>query len=118
MKSENEKKLSKKVFVTFAFEATHDWETCPYPEVDFLKYPHRHLFHIRLEKKVNHNNRDVEFIILKRSVESFINSNWNKKYLPGTSCEDMAETLLLKFEASKVEVSEDGENGAMLEVFE
>ena len=66
--------------------ATEDWL-----DVSFLGVPHRHIFHFRLEMEVFHDNRDVEFIQLKRILENF--------YADGTlqmnhkSCEMMAREL-------------------------
>lgn len=39
--------------------------------VAFLRNPHRHIFHMRAKVAVGHNNRDVEFILLKRDCLAF-----------------------------------------------
>jgi len=56
--------LKKSVVVTLQVEGVHYWEDCPIPEVAFLKNLHRHIFHIKAMKTVQHNDRDIEIIML------------------------------------------------------
>ena len=105
----------KKVFVfcTLEFESTHRWASCPIEEVSFLRFPHRHLFKVKCSKEVTHSDRDIEFIQLKRNVERFV----KETYCPDAglnSCEHMAHFILEKFELTSCEISEDGENGAVV----
>lgn len=86
-------------------------------DVSFLAHPHRHIFHFRLKVSVDHNNRDIEFIQLKRWLES----NLDEGYLNHKSCEMLAEGIIHKVHEAypkvrfiEVGVSEDGENGAVL----
>lgn len=93
--------------------ATGDWL-----DVSFLASPHRHIFHFRVEMAVFHDDRDVEFIQLKRTIESW--------YGQGTltvdykSCEmiakDLYERIIDAWPARdiRIEVSEDGENGCRM----
>lgn len=105
------------VFCTFQFEAFHNWPKAP-EEVAFLRAEHRHIFHVKAEVEVTHNDRDIEFILLKRHMEASVPKMLVA--LPSRrSCEDMAEwfigDLFKNFAVSggiKVTVSEDGENGA------
>lgn len=102
--------LKTTVWITTQFEGIHFWSSAP-AEVGFLRHPHRHIFHVKLEVTVHHDDRDVEFILLKRRVDDYIAER--KDLFSGSkSCEMMARTLLLEFNAESVEVSEDGENGA------
>lgn len=96
------------VFITTRFEGMHRWENAP-DDVSFLRNIHRHVFHVRLVKSVSHEDRDIEFIQLKRRVDRYI---YNMGDLG--SCEMIASDLLRAFEADCVEVSEDGENGAIV----
>lgn len=100
------------VFITTRFAAAHRWKDAPdkYP---LLKNFHRHEFHVKLWKKVSHDNRDIEFVDLKHQVIDFIRSNWEGRSLE-LSCEQFAGRLMLAFGASAIEVSEDGENGAIV----
>jgi len=74
------------------------------------------MFHVELKWKVSHNDRDKEFIVMKRKVERYVEERWKGKDLGRLSCEMMAEELLKEFGAVKVSVFEDGENGAEVSV--
>ena len=117
------KKTKKKVevFCTLQKEGTHNWPGCPYDEVSYLKVPHRHVFHIKAYKRVNHSDRDVEFIMLKHQIDDYLHDHYYKKKLKlcvfgSKSCEMIAQELIDFFELSRCEVSEDGENGAIVSV--
>jgi hypothetical protein len=56
--------VTTEVWCTLQVEATHNWPGCPFEEVDYLRAPHRHLFGIKAYVAVNHDDRDVEFIIV------------------------------------------------------
>ena len=102
------------VVINFQFEAIHNWPGCPFEDVDFLKSPHRHVFHVRAEKAVSHTDRDVEIIMFKREVEEFVKSQIPRDLNMGrVSCEDIAVSILKRFDCEFVEVLEDGENGAI-----
>lgn len=93
--------------------ATNDWR-----DVSFLAYPHRHIFHFKVEIEVFNDDRDIEFIQFKRSVERFYDQGTLE--LNNKSCEMVARDLyevLSKVYPSRdivIEVSEDGENGCRL----
>lgn len=98
------------VFCKVQFEAFHHWPEAP-DEVSFLRDMHRHIFHVVAYKAVEHSDRDIEFILLKRKVDKYL----KRKYKSGRfSCEDIALDLMSKFGLSKCEVSEDGENGSIV----
>lgn len=105
------------VFFTLRLEAVHRW-----PEADgvsgFLKYPHRHLFYIKGWAKVQHDDRDIEFIRLRREVADYLNARprgeWGMIDLGAMSCEMLAQELLVNFGLSRCEVSEDDQNGAVV----
>lgn len=99
------------IFVTVEFEAFHQWADAP-EHVAFLRDLHRHIFHVRITKPVGHANRDIEFITLKREVTSYIREFMEGQVLG--SCEMIASRLMGQFDAVQVEVSEDGENGAIV----
>jgi len=67
--------------------------------------------------EVNHDDRDVEFILLKKKINKYI-AEYPYKFSGTVSCEMMARALMENFNASFVEVSEDGENGARLDRIE
>jgi 6-pyruvoyl-tetrahydropterin synthase len=104
-----------KVYCTTSFEGFHCWPDAPEP-VAFLRVLHRHRFNVRVEVRVRHDDRDVEFILLRRAVEVEIARVQATKDVKTWSCERWASHLLETFEAVRVEVNEDGENGAIVEV--
>ena len=109
----------KYIWVTFQREGIHCYPAAP-DGVEFLKHPHRHMFHFRVMLEVFHNDRDVEFILFKRELEQLYSESILQ--LDHKSCEMMAEDLYEYIDANGyenrdvvIEVSEDGENGARLE---
>jgi hypothetical protein len=90
-----------------------------FPDVHFLSSLHRHIFHFKLEKEVFHDDRDIEFILFKRTVQEFLikkyySSEYNCLHFSNMSCEMIAKELLLEFNCVSVEVWEDNENGAKI----
>jgi hypothetical protein len=102
------------VYCTVLFEGIHNWPGCPFDEVAYLRDFHRHVFYVKAHKLVQHNDRDVEFIMLKHQLEQYLKEKWPDGQMGATSCEMLAEELAIKFELSTVEVSEDNENGAII----
>lgn len=108
---------SRTIFVTFRKEGIHRYPDAP-EGVEFLKHPHRHMFHFRVTLDVFHNDRDVEFILFKRELEGLYTAATLE--VDYKSCEMLAEDLINYISAKyplrklSVEVSEDGENGATL----
>lgn len=100
------------IVVRLTYEGVH---RCPYKfeGVEFLMYPHRHLFHITAIKNVTHADRDIEFILLKREILDYLETCYHGDF--GTmSCEMIALDLIKAFDLRSCEVSEDGENGALV----
>ena len=72
------KKTNSMIWVTFQKEGIHKYPaaledpalaTGDKYDVSFLGYPHRHMFHFRVEIEVFHDDRDIEFIQFKRWLE-------------------------------------------------
>ena len=88
-------------------------------DVSFLGYPHRHIFHFYVRLEVEHNDRDVEFILFKRELENLFETG--TKQCDYKSCEMLAEDLINYIQENypkrdiTVKVYEDNENGAILE---
>lgn len=110
--------------VSLRFDAHHRWDDA-FEEVEFLQNEHRHEFHVTVQVQQFHDDRDVEYIHLKRQLTSWIKDDYipDDRDLGQRSCEMMAEDILKKLmlwhgsdRAYKVEVTEDGENGALVEV--
>ncbi len=108
---------NRQIFVTFQKEGIHRYPDAP-EGVEFLKHPHRHIFHFRVDIDVFHNDRDIEFILFKRELEALYSAATLQ--VDYKSCEMLAEDLIdyisQKYPGREVsvEVSEDGENGATL----
>lgn len=111
--------MKTEVYCTLQVEGTHNWPNCPFEEVSYLRVPHRHVFHIKAYKEVFHDDRDVEFIMLKHQLQEFMYNSYYqsdvKLHVFGArSCEMIGRELLDCFELSRIEVSEDNENGAIV----
>lgn len=112
--------VKSEVFCTVIFEAIHNWPGVvnfkELEEVHYLQYPHRHRFFFKAHSKVTHSDRDVEFIWLAHRIEEFLLNKFPDRQLGAMSCEMLGELILNNFPAVyKVEVSEDNENGAVME---
>jgi hypothetical protein len=108
--------------VSFQKEGIHKWpDAVNHKGVEFLAYPHRHMFHFYVKLQVEHNDREVEFILFKRWLESLYEDS--VLALDYKSCEMIAEELIEKIQekypARRISVSvfEDNENGAVLETW-
>ena len=117
----------KKIWITFQKEGMHRYPAAATDpllatgdeyDVSFLANPHRHIFHFRVWIDVVHNDRDIEFIQFKRWLENLYRSGTLQ--LDYKSCEMMADDLYIQIagrypnRAVWIEVSEDGENGALI----
>lgn len=110
--------VARRIWVKWEQPGIHCYPDAP-EEVSYLRDRHRHLFKFTVGVTVEHNDRDVEFHMLL---------NWCKGlYAPSClsldnkSCEMIAEELMSHVAKAFpgrsyfVEVSEDGECGAILE---
>ena len=114
----------RQIWITWQREGIHKYPaalTDPnLADVEFLGYPHRHIFHFRVWIDVFHNDRDLEFIQFKRWCESLYSSDNSVLSLDHKSCEMMADDLYIQIadrypgRVVHIEVSEDGENGALI----
>lgn len=120
------------VFVTTSLVGFHRWPDAP-AEVLYLRDRHRHLFKIRVDVSVEHKDRAIEYHRLKRQLNElfmvgtgYINATMNQYGeidLGPQSCEVFATEIMGWLRAVaypdrpyyRVEVSEDGENGSVVE---
>jgi hypothetical protein len=113
---------SRMIWVTFSREGIHCYPAAltdhKLQDVSFLGHPHRHMFHFKVAISVEHNDREIEFIILKRWLEALYGEGILQ--LNYMSCEMIAEALYEKINdrypgrTVEITVSEDSENGATL----
>ena len=101
-----------RIVVKTQFTAYHAWPGCPFEEVSFLRNTHRHIFHVTIKWEVRHEDRELEFFMLKNAVDQFIRQEWEGRDLGSHSCEKLCTILSKRFpKASFVSVYEDNENG-------
>lgn len=116
------------VYTTFVKEGYHAYpEAASDPklatgdlyDVSHLATRHFHYFYFKVWVGVNHTNRDIEFIQLRRWLESLYTDGALE--LNNQSCEMLADGLYQKIQAKypgvpvKIDVSEDNINGAYAE---
>ena len=113
-----ERQVKKSIWVTFQKEGIHKYPNAP-DEVEFLRYPHRHIFKFKVQIEVYNDDRDIEFFIFKRWLESLYTDDTLE--LDYKSCEmiadDLANEIKDKYSGRwlAIDVSEDGENGCHIE---
>ena len=103
-----------------SFEGFHTYKDAP-DCVSFLRNPHRHIFYVTTKISVTHDDRELEFFIVKNRIEDLL---CDVVYELGInmSCEQIAKLLIQKLQVIygeryyQVEVSEDNENSAIVEV--
>jgi 6-pyruvoyl-tetrahydropterin synthase len=102
---------------TTRFKALHHWPDAP-DECNWLRH---HEFVVVVEVGVNHDDRDVEFILLAREVDEFVDgvfdSGAHSESTTTWSCErwarEVGEHLAGHgYRVVKVKVSEEGLHGA------
>lgn len=107
------------VFCRTMWVGFHCWPDAP-KEVFFLRSLHRHVFHVEMRVPVAHDDRDVEFLLLKEALDTWLQGTLESKDTLAWSCEHWARaimdaTWLGGHKPCYVSVSEDGENGAVLQ---
>ena len=116
---------TKSIYVQFQKEGIHKYPaalddpslaTGDEYDVSFLGYPHRHVFHFKVQIEVFHNDRDIEFIQFKRWLENLYAGDILQ--LDYKSCEMMSDDLYAQINNKYpdrlvvIDISEDGENGS------
>lgn len=105
--------IRKLVYARFTFEGFHKWPEAP-AHVRYLANLHRHIFHVKVSLFVTDSNREIEFITLGKRAKEVVLRAHKEQDTTNWSCEHWAEYLLMGLNACEVEVSEDGENGAIV----
>lgn len=104
------------VVVKLQVEGTHRWQGCNIKEVLYLINQHRHIFFFTCKKAVSHNDRDIEIICLKHSIQKYLLEKYSTNGVScdfdTKSCEMLAEELTKMFNLTYCSVLEDNENGA------
>lgn len=113
-------KFNRYITVTDQYEGFHAYKDAP-AKVAFLKNLHRHLFKVTAEIQVFHEDRELEFFMVKDNLKHQIVPFLNESLDLG-SCEHQAERILQGLmnlygpdRYYSVEVSEDGENSGAIQ---
>lgn len=116
--------MIKTVIATFRVVGFHSWPDA-FAAVGYLASSHRHEFYIRVEVRVEDDDRQVEFHMLKRDSKLALASTFESagygsvdEYDFGhRSCEMIAQELknAIRERVSAIEVWEDQECGARVE---
>ncbi len=109
----------RKIWVTFSRIGFHNYPVAP-DEVAYLKDRHRHKFNFRVTIDVFTDDREIEFHMFLSRLENFFETK--QLDVNNASCEMIAEKLIQQitkaYDCSQrevsVEVSEDGECGAIV----
>lgn len=106
------------VIVQLQVMGVHAWPECPYPEVAYLRNPHRHVFHIRAYLLTT-GDRAVEILRFQHKLKNYLEKTYatpgrNELDFQNRSCEQLAHELLHRFGLHACDVLEDGENGAWI----
>lgn len=105
------------IWVTFQKEGIHSYPKAP-GGVEFLRHPHRHMFHFRVNIEVFHDDREIEFILFKRELQALYADSGGTMDCENKSCEMLADQLAQYIQTKYpgrelvISVSEDNENGA------
>ena len=89
--------------------------------IEFLEHRHRHMFHVCVKMSVTHQDRELEFFLVKWELDDFIKATFVSN--TNMSCEMMAEEILSNHliplygdtRDYTVTVSEDGEFDGIVE---
>ncbi len=106
------------IWVTAEIPGFHRWDGAP-ESVSFLRNEHRHLFKFKMTVSVFHSDRNIEFFTLKKELYHYLEATFGSPAnFEGKSCEMIAKAVHTYFHKDyvvvSVEVSEDGENGAIV----
>lgn len=77
------------ITIKFNFEGIHFYPDAP-EEVSFLRNPHRHIFYAEVTIQVKHDNRELEFFMVKNKLQK----KFAGGYLGSKSCEMMAAEII------------------------
>jgi len=106
------------IWVTAQKEILHKYPEAP-REVSFLRNEHRHNCHFKIYIQVNHDDRDIEFILFQRFIKGILfNLDKDLEHKSMEMISDyLYEKVAKKYPNRKmmIEVSEDGENGSLKE---
>lgn len=98
-----------------AIEGFHYYPNAP-KFCAYLGFKHRHIFVIRCQFEVTHNEREIEINEMQHKIEETLHKWYGKPCdFDGLSCESIANNLMQEFDFMySCQVLEDGYGGATL----
>lgn len=113
--------MTEKTFAVIraTFMAAHCWPAAPDGKHEHLRNPHRHVFHVELQVLQFHDDREIEYFEAKDLLTEHLRAL--PFSLGSKSCEMIAADLIVWTHSVwgnrpvRCLVSEDGENGALVE---
>ena len=111
------------IYTKFSIEGFHQWKDVPkHSSEDYLQHRHRHMFYFKCSVEALDDDREIEFIALRRKIKGFIINNFGiPAEFKGMSCEmigklviDYLQSLYGDKRRYNVDVSEDNESGAVV----
>lgn len=114
--------MTKKTFIKVRteFEGFHFYPNASSidPRIAFLENEHRHMFKVEVKISVTHDDRELEFFLVKWALTDFL----KESKMNQMSCEMIARNILDKHLITnygeryyEIVVSEDGESDGILE---
>lgn len=89
------------------------------PRIKFLENEHRHIFKVEATISVNHLDRELEFFLVKWTIQDFIrDGNMSHKSCEMIATDIVTGCLIPKYGSHRtyiVRVSEDGESDGIVE---
>ena len=109
--------MIKTIWINTQFPWFHSRADAP-EEVKFLKNEHRHMFYVKVELAVNHDDRDIEFFIAKKYINQVISNIFPEHptqdgYRIGScemACQSIYDKIKEKYKVISISVNEDNEN--------
>ena len=111
-----------RIFINEIVKGTHYWNKAEAP-VKFLSNEHAHDFNIYIECDVYHDDRDLEFYILRNKILEIFKEEFEYNGLMfvfgNASCETIAKTIYKQLELAYgkrdwlIKISEEGIQGAI-----
>ena len=107
--------MKRKVLTYNAIEGFHRYPNAP-EFCTYLSARHRHIFVIRCEFEVSHNEREIEINEQQHVIEKMLTKRFGSPCeLVDMSCETIAELIMKEYKScTKAEVKEDDYGGASL----
>lgn len=108
------------IIVRTQFDFAHRYENAT-GDFHYLKNLHRHKFFVEIEVEVGHDDREIEFLALKKEIDKYISQCCDGKWKDTMSCEMMCKELFKQIvhlygldRKISISIFEDNENGGKM----